>query len=167
MPLNNFTYTLSWSDFTQLPSRPSSNDEDAQIHPEISFSKFKLAKKGRGVTISDVDVDIHLVLNDCWVVSAQMSNDLLKHEQGHYDILAISAREIYNELLKTSAANTNDLQVKVKEVHKKMAQLSSQVNNRYDSKSETFNSRNTAKQTAWNKAIATEKQKPDGSLINL
>ena len=56
--LNNYSYSISWSDFTQQSSRPTTEDEDAQIHPEISFANFKLGKD-RGVTIDEVDVYAH------------------------------------------------------------------------------------------------------------
>jgi len=167
MPLNqtSFNYSVSWSDFTQQSSRPSEEDEDAQIHPEMSFGNFQLKAVGRGVGIKDVDIDINLVSNDCWVVTSQMTNDLLKHEQGHYDIIAISAREMHKKLLKLSGTNTDDLQKKVDALKEKMGGLAQKVDKRYDT--QTDHSRNTKQQPIWNKAIAAEKQKPDGSIDNL
>ncbi len=165
MPLNNFTYSVSWSDFTQRTSSPAGVAEDAQIHPQRSFSNFKLAKKGNAVIITDVDIDIALVSTDGWVVSTQMSNDLLKHEQGHYDILALSARELFNDLLTLTAASSHKLQQKVDALKTKAGQLVKKVDARYDT--QTIHSRNTQVQQTWDQKIAAEKQKPNGSINNL
>ena len=119
MALSKFTYSLSWSDFTSLSARPHGENEDAQIHPDISFSNFQLARKGRAATISGVDVNISLVSNDCWVVRAQMTHDLLTHEQGHYDIIALTAREFYNSLLNFTAKSTRALETSITEAYER------------------------------------------------
>ena len=69
MPLHNFNYLISWSDFITRASRPANVTEDAQIHPEISPGKIKLARKGKAVAIAEVDISITLVKSDCWVVA--------------------------------------------------------------------------------------------------
>lgn len=61
MPLNNFDYSVSWSDFTSLTSRPSGQNEDANIYPQMSFGNFELARKGTAVIVTDVDVTISIV----------------------------------------------------------------------------------------------------------
>lgn len=167
MPLNqtSFTYSISWSDFNPQSSRPQGVTEDAQIHPEMSFSNFQLARNRNSVSITDVDVNISLVSNDCWVVSSQMTNDLLIHEQGHYDIIAISAREFYNALIGLSAASTHALQTKVTQLQARFQKKATTVDARYDT--QTDHSRNTQPQQQWNKAIAAEKQKSNGSISNL
>ena len=165
MPLANFTYTLTWSDFTPKNTRPAGEKEDAQIHPDVSFSNFQLASKGKAVIIKDVDMDLHLVPVDCWVVSSAMTADLLKHEQGHYDIMALSAREIYNDLLALKGTSTNDLQKKAGALKTKAQKKVKQVDDRYDVK--TSHSQNANVQKTWDQSIATELQKPNGSIDNL
>lgn len=110
MPLHGFNHIISWSDFIGRSSRPTGVDEDAQIRPEMSFSNFKLARKGKAVSITDVDIDISLIRSECWVIVRRQSEYLLKHEQGHYDILVLSAREFYNSLKGLSAGSTHELQ---------------------------------------------------------
>ena len=165
MAVNNFTYSVAWSDFNQVPSKPNGVTEDAQIHPEMSFSNFKLARKGKSVTITDVDVNIALVAADCWVVAKQMSNELLKHEQGHYDILAISAREFYKSLIGQSASSVHDLQKNVTKMQAALATKTATVDARYDTK--TKNSQDKKEQQNWDKQIAAEMLKADGSIDNL
>lgn len=166
MALNGFTYSVSWSDFSVVQSRPPNVPEDAQIHPEIRPSKFVLGKKGRLVIIKDVQIDIALVSSDCWVLSTQASNTaLLKHEQGHYDIVALSARELFNGFLALSADSTHKLQEKATALQESMHKKVELVNQRYEDK--TKNSRNTSEQAIWDKRLGAEKQKPDGSIDNL
>ena len=165
MPLHNFNYLISWSDFIARSSRPANVSEDAQIHPEIRPGKIKLASKGKAVTIAEVDISIGLVKPDCWVVDGQKTDYLLNHEQKHYDILAISAREFYNSLMKMSAASAHELQTMVTNLQEEVQKRVARVDARYDD--QTKHSLDKTVQDSWDKKIAAEKQKPDGSIDNL
>lgn len=156
MPLNGFDYSVSRSDFTSLTSRPTGQNEDAQIHPEMSFSNFQLARKGSAVTVTKVDMNISLVATDCWAVSRQMTNDLLKHEQGHYDILALSARELYNKIIHMSANSPYELQVKVTDLQEKSAERVNEADERYDKQTE--HGKNIKVQKIWDKKINAAKK---------
>ncbi|MBK6381143.1 MAG: DUF922 domain-containing protein [Chitinophagaceae bacterium] len=96
-----------------------------------------------------------------------MTNDLLKHEQGHYDILAISAREFYNTLIGLSAATADALQRRVNQLKERFAQQVTQVDARYDSESQTNHGINTAIQQTWDQKIAAAKANPRGRLTDL
>lgn len=166
MAINGFSYTVSWSDFTVVQARPPGVPEDAQIHTEIRPGKFTLGRKGRSVTITDVDIEIALVAADCWVLSSQNNNnDLLKHEQGHYDIVALNAKELYRSLVGLSAASTHALQIRATKLQKSLQRKVTKVNASYDTL--TNHSRNTTTQQIWDQKIIVEKQKPDGSTDNL
>jgi hypothetical protein len=165
MAIHNFNYSVSWSDFNSLQSRPPGEKEDAQIHPEMSFSNFQLKGKGKSVIVVDVDLEIKVVKFDSWSVVSVQSPDLLLHEQGHYDILALSARDFYRQVKLLVGKSTADLQRQVTDLQEKMNRRVNAIDKRYDT--ETNHSRDTAKQTAWNKSIAKQKQKPDGGLDGL
>lgn len=165
MPLHNFNHFISWPDFISRTSRPTNVSEDAQIHPEIRPGKIKLASKGKAVTIAEVDISIGLVKSDCWVVESKKSDYLLNHEQKHYDIVAISAREFYNALLKMSASSTHELQTMVTNLQENVQKRVAEVDARYDD--QTKHSLDKTIQDSWDKKIAAEKQKPDGSIDNL
>ena len=167
MPLNNFDRTLSWSDFNQQLGQPGGANEYAQIHPEIAPSNFVLARVRNAITVTDVTIDLGLVTDDCWVVTSRMTNDLLKHEQGHYDILAISAREFYNAVVGLSAATTNALQRRVTRLQQRFAQQATRVDARYDSENQTNHGINTSVQQTWDQRIAAVKTNPRGVLADL
>ena len=164
MPPHKFNYLISWSDFIPRQSRPINVNEDAQIHPEIRPGKIKLASKGKAVTIAEVDISIGLVKPDCWVVESKKSGYLLNHEQKHDDILAISAREFYNSLLGLSASSTHELQKMVTNLQEEVQKRVARVDARYDE--QTKHSLDKTAQESWDKKIAAEKQKPDGSIDN-
>ena len=165
MAIDGFNYIISWSDFINRQTRPTGVTEDAQIHPELSPGEIKLAKKGKSVAITDVDIKITLVKSDCWVVESKKSDYLLKHEQGHYDILAISAREFYNSLIGLSASSTHELQKTVTKLQEDVQRRVARVDARYDA--QTKHSLDKVAQNSWDKKISAEKQKPNGSIDNL
>ena len=117
------------------------------------------------MTIAEVDISIGLVKSDCWVVESKKSDYLLNHEQKHYDIVAISAREFYNALLKMSASSTHELQTMVTNLQENVQKRVAEVDARYDD--QTKHSLDKTIQDSWDKKIAAEKQKPDGSIDNL
>jgi hypothetical protein len=76
MPVDNFDYSITWSDFTSMQTRPSGENEDAQIHPEMSFINFVLKGKGKGVIINEVDINIEVVKPDSWTVVPSQTKEL-------------------------------------------------------------------------------------------
>ncbi|MEO7306561.1 MAG: DUF922 domain-containing protein [Ferruginibacter sp.] len=167
MPLNNFNRTLSWSDFNQQQGQPGAANEYAQIHPDSAPSDFVLARVRNALTVTAVTIDLSLIADDCWVVASHMTNDLLKHEQGHYDILAISAREFYNAVVGVSASTTDALQRKVSQLQERFAQQATRVDARYDSESQTNHGINATIQQTWDQRIAAAKANPRGRLADL
>ncbi len=164
MPLQNFNYSISWSDFTPQSSRPHGSDEDA-FTKSIYHHNYNYERNGNAVTISSADVTISMVTSQCWVVSAQSTNDLLQHEQGHYDITALGAREFYNALLQLTAISVHALQTSIAHLHSRCQQKINSANRRYDT--QTAHSQNTTVQQTWNRQITTEKQNPAGGIDNL
>jgi predicted secreted Zn-dependent protease len=94
-----------------------------------------------------------------------MTNTLLSHEQGHYDITALGARELYNALLQLTAPSGHELQTRASQLRQRIQQKINRTNTRYDT--QTNHSQNAAAQHTWQQRIAAEKQKPDGSIDNL
>jgi hypothetical protein len=165
MPLNNFDTQISWADFNQVPARPPGVSEDAEIHLEYP-QKFDYDIARNGATITNATVDIGMASPECWVVTSQVNNmDLLKHEQGHYDITALGAREFYEGLKGMSAKNENGLNAKVKSLRAAVQARINRANDNYDT--QTNHSANTAVQQPWNKKIDAAKKNPKGTIDDL
>lgn len=165
MPLNNFAYPLTWGDFNRRSGELMSGNEWAQIHPDITFSDFQLGRVRNAVAITDVNVTIRLIPEDCWVIESHMNDALLRHEQVHYDIIAISARAFYNALVGLSARNTDALQTSVSRLFARFAQEAETVDDRYDTL--TNHGINTTVQQSWEAAVATVKANVRGTLHDL
>lgn len=164
MSLSNFNYSISWSDFTPQPSRPHGADEDAFTKVRFHHS-YNYARNGNVVTVTDATVDITMVTQQCWVVSGKTTNDLLQHEQGHFDITALGAKQFYNALLSITARSIRDMETSISQAHEKYQQKIDRANIRYDS--QTNHSQNVKLQQQWDQSIAAEKQSPTGSIDNL
>lgn len=165
MPLENFNYLLSWADFQKKSIIPEGKDEFAQIHPELIFSNFVLVRKKAGVSISEVDVKISIVSDDCWVVSSKMNPELLIHEQRHYDIIALSARDFYNTVKSMVAKSVKDFQSKVTKLQETSQKDVREIDQRYDE--DTDHSKDKKEQEVWNRKIIAVKNNPKGTLNDL
>ena len=164
MPLNGFSHTITWAEFAHIPVRPDGVEENAEINCKFPYS-YKFGKDKGAITIASAEVNISTIPERCWVVSDEKTDYLLQHEQGHYDILALCAREFYNKILAYTAPTESKLEKRIKDLNADLQQKDNKVNKRYDA--QTNHSLDKAKQQEWNKKIAAEKQKPDGSIDNL
>lgn len=165
MPLDGFDTLISWSGFQNLPGRPAGADTDAETMARYRAPKINFVGKGKAVGVDSADVEIRFRSEESWVVQGKQTNYLLNHEQGHYDITALGAREYHKNLFTLTANDSKSLQEKINKLDASFIKKISVVNKRYDA--QTDHSQKKAEQDKWDKAIAAEKQKSDGSLDNL
>ena len=169
MALINFNRILTWADFPN--SLPASKSEDARISVSWKLDADEFQRKGNAIVIGKFAVEIFLVPDNCGVVRSVVSGDravsaaLLKHEQGHYDIIALGAREFHKKAAALSALTEQELNNKLDKLQEEMTKKADEADARYDV--QTNHSRNKQKQQEWERLIAAEKQKPDGSVSNL
>lgn len=166
MSMTNFmNYSVTWNDFKDLSQQPAGEKENAQINPEMRPSNFKVGKKGKAAIVASMDMNVVIVKENSWVVTSAKSAYLLQHEQGHYDIMALAARENYNKLLKLQGSTVSDLQKQMTETQGGVETKVSIVDKRYDT--QTQHGADQTKQKEWDQKIAAEKSKPEGSIDNL
>lgn len=88
--------------------------------------------------------------------SASYSSDLLTHEQGHYDIVALIARDLFIEVMQLKA-NTYSSQVAaladLRPILTKFSGKTDSISKLYDSVSETNHGANATQQASWNAMI--------------
>lgn len=107
MPANATTKTLVWSDFkTENADEPDAGTSTNAAYTEVSYVVGALGytyTSGKYRWTADPTVTVALG-GGSWVASfvakrpPAQSNALLKHEQGHYMLTALFARDYYNEL---------------------------------------------------------------------
>jgi hypothetical protein len=60
--------------------------------------------------LKDLKVTVDLDQNNTWVIQGKATSDLLNHEQGHYNIAGLIARELHYRLKMLSSTNPCQLQ---------------------------------------------------------
>jgi Bacterial protein of unknown function (DUF922) len=164
MSLTNFNNTISWGDFTQMPSRPAGENEDASIFTRLNF-KYDMKAVGRAVMVENFETDVVIVTNSSWVVTSERSDELLKHEQGHFDISALTAREFYDKAQLIKGESSQDLTTKINRLNATLQAKRNGVNKRYDKQTDHHNK--TDVQKSWDKKIDTAKKNMNGTVDDL
>jgi hypothetical protein len=90
---------------------------------------------------------------------AKVRTDLLKHEQGHYEIVALMARDLFIDLMKLKLktySNVDDLEADITAVHDQYtSQIIQDIQTAYDSVSESSHGANAVGQQRWNGYLQT------------
>src|SRR5437868_9954221 len=121
---------ISWGDFTELEERPEGEDEDAYTKAKWNLTYGFPA--GIDYTLNNITVSMSMVTSESWVVKSAKSADLLKHEQGHYDITALGARDLHRQLPDLKAKTEKALRAAVKALEQKVQTEIDAMNDKYD-----------------------------------
>jgi hypothetical protein len=151
---------LTWSDFTGSPD--ASSIYFANTGWNIGYTMPPIRVTSDSVSLKGFVVKLELNPVKSWVKKGRESADLLKHEQGHYDITALAAAEFYREILNLQVGDQATLKGRITEINDKLQAKIETTNIRYDL--QTDHSRNAQAQQKWDQKIAAEKQKKDCSL---
>jgi hypothetical protein len=99
--LEGHDLTLAWGDFqAAVPSsRPPGEAAATEARFDLSYDyDYDSEHATQGYRINHVLVRVTLEREKMWVVASAKTADLLRHEQGHYDIVALLARDLFQEL---------------------------------------------------------------------
>jgi len=164
--LNGLFKTLAWSDFQGNPDPAKPN---LQAFTRSTFNLPVIAPTpipGSKTFHYEDNIVITIVMDPQQSWKRQPPNDLLKHEQGHYDITALIARDLFIELMQlkpntysSHAAALADL----RPILDKYRGTAEKISKIYDSKNETDHGNAPASQTKWNNMIKrafTEQRNP-------
>ena len=103
-----------------------------------------------------------------WVVTDDESNDLLEHEQGHYGITALGARDLYNRLSSLTAANVAALRTAANAAKATIQSSINAMNIRYDGTTDgTNHGVDRAAQQRWSGKIRSAIADVNGTLSGL
>jgi hypothetical protein len=162
--LNN---TLTWADYgTPLKlaaPAPGKTAKAAFTRTDYSLS-YGYAHDARsgGIALRDVIIKINFIRAHSWVASwvferpKQFQNNLLTHEQGHYDIVALMARDLFNDLLALNSVTFTDkatLDQKVTALNEECNSYLSTIGSRYET--ETNYGERLEEQRRWSGFIHT------------
>ena len=134
---------LTWDDFKAEPLKMGSTVAMTTTHLgfSYSFANSKITYK----------IDCWFDKNKSW---GFVKNDwILKHEQGHFDIAEIFARQLYKSVSEYQYDKTT-FQKDLNAIYKSVVEGKEKYQQQYDA--ETDHSRNKTKQEEWFKKIETD-----------
>lgn len=100
--LHGFPHDLKWTNFRSVDPSPSPPHQ-AQTATSLSMRWSGVALKRGLYQFKGLRIDVSVNGPSTWAVSAARTNPvLLRHEQGHYDITGLIARDLANNLLDVS-----------------------------------------------------------------
>ncbi len=145
--VNNQEHTgrLTWADFTGKID----NNSSFTAYTSYKFgTKIESVKtEGDSITINGFEIILELDQTKSWAKMNKVTDNLLIHEQGHFDIGILTIKEILKKYKTTKFTTSNfniTLQNLIKEVSKKYNDMAI----KYDK--ETNHSTNVVQQQKWN-----------------
>jgi hypothetical protein len=92
--------TLAWTDFQgPVPANPTASAFTSTSYNVTTSSTWVILPRPHDYRFTDLTVQVSIDRAKMWSVVADQSDDLLTHEQGHYEITALIARDLFNALL--------------------------------------------------------------------
>ncbi|GGW73987.1 hypothetical protein GCM10008085_27710 [Winogradskyella epiphytica] len=140
---------LSWSDFKGNPDPTS--DAVALTASGITFG-YSLKTSGKRIVDYRTTVEAHFYPNKSWYVKSRGNHHVLRHEQLHFDITELYARQFRQQLTKL-VVNQN-LKEQMRSLHDSVNKALNETQIRYDK--QTNHSMNIEKQKAWELFVAKE-----------
>ena len=144
---------LDWSLFRAVDALPGTV-EAAHIAAEMSFPQpLKIEGADGGYRMPGFTITVAPQRQQTTVRrSAERTADLLRHEQGHYDILVLAARALARELESTTAGSAAEVSHRVQTFVDKHTERAARLSELYDR--QTNHSRDSTEQAHWNLLIA-------------
>lgn len=184
---NNLTgqnLRLHWTDFIgHVPqNRPANQAAFTSASYKISFGivqayasigmRVPNAQNDLGFVVSNLQIQVTLNRHLMWSVASAQTPDLLIHEQGHYDIVALTMSDLFNDLLSPPTVMTSEADVRdfartlQTEAARRIDAMESSAtgDGLYDQ--QTNHSLNQAQQAHWDSAFASARS-PTGLRFDL
>lgn len=167
----NFVKTLAWTDFTEKDAAPASSKLDAFTKAKWPHS-YDYAQNLNGkyvVSAKTFKVAVQMDTVSSWVVKDKESDSLLDHEQGHYNITALGARDYMNGALAFEFDTAKEMVQALTDLEQSVQSLINSVNTMYDDDPNcgTDHGRKADKQTQWDLRIKSQMNDPKGTLDSL
>ncbi|MGZ4089700.1 MAG: DUF922 domain-containing protein [Bacteroidia bacterium] len=137
---------LTWDDFNGKP-------EPRFAAASTSYDILKqVNKKNEKLTL--VKIEAVFFKNKSWKKKNWINDEVLAHEQKHFDIVELFARKLRKKLSETKFKNHNEIEIKFQELYDINDSEMDKYQDKYDE--ETDGSMNGDQQRAWQKKIAKE-----------
>jgi hypothetical protein len=149
--LSGWPRNIAWDEFAEVGSSPHGEPEDAYTSARFDYP-FSWENEGRHYHITRATVTMQMVEAECWAVRGRKTDELLSHEQGHYDITGLMARDLATALETVSASSHSALTTEVERIAGHYRRHARRLNEQYDE--ETAHGSNRREQDRWHQRIA-------------
>ena len=161
MSMTGFTYGVVWDDFQ---GDPQEGDEAAFTKAVFNVS-WASRSSGGGLGLTNIVVAVDMVRAQSWVREGAQTASLLEHEQGHYDITALGARDLDRDLAGVTASNMARLRTAVNQLIARHQQEVNRLNLLFDDR--TTHGTNAQQELLWIGRIRTAKADPSATLSSV
>lgn len=145
---------LSWADFKADPNLES--DAVALTASGITFG-YSVKTSGRRIIDFSTSVEAHFYPNKSWYLKEKGDDRILMHEQLHFDITELYARQFRKQLMRLEV--NQNVKVQMTRLHATINEALNETQKRYDKQSN--HSINIEMQRQWENFIADELKKLD------
>lgn len=136
---------LTWDDFN---GKPEKRFAAASTHYDILKS---ITKTGTGTTVK---IEAVFFRNKSWKKVSWINDEVLAHEQKHFDIVELFARKLRKAISESKYKSLAEVEEKTDQLYNKFDKLMDLYQDQYDE--ETDGSMNGEQQRAWQKKIMKE-----------
>lgn len=167
----NFVKTIAWTDFTEKTVCPVNPYHSAFTKAKWPFS-YDYDKNLDGkytVSSKSLKVTVGMDTASSWVMKDDKSDSLLNHEQGHYNITALGARDFMNGVLALETDTPKELAKAITDLANSTQSEINSVNSMYDDDPNcgTDHGSKADKQAQWDLRIKHAMNDPKGTLDSL
>lgn len=142
---------LTWNDFTGTPDEAS--PFFARTYWTSNFKFNGVRYNGEAALLDGFEFELYLNPQGSWVKTGKQTDDLLKHEQGHFNIGLLYMHEALKKMNAASFTRGGyqaEIQTLLGDLHKKYVEMG----DRYDK--ETAHSVNKVEQQKWDAFFSKE-----------
>jgi len=142
---------LTWNDFSGKHDKRS--EHEANTYWKINYSYAGVNLQGDSAKLKGLTVKLELDADQSWIKPGKETADLLKHEQGHFDVGLICLRELV-ERINNTVFHKRDIAAKVQTLFSEILNKHLLMNKQYDE--ETDHSKRKKEQEKWDLFFAEE-----------
>lgn len=142
---------LQWSDFKGKPDDSSPYFAYTAWKTNVKFSGVRF--EGEKAIFNGFEMTVEFDQNKSWVKKGKETDELLKHEQGHFDVGLLYMQEVLNSVTAASFTRSSykeEFKTFIEGIHLKYSEMGKQ----YDK--ETNHSINKEEQGKWNSFFAEQ-----------
>jgi predicted secreted Zn-dependent protease len=165
MSISGHTLTLTWQDFLGSAPAHARSDAFTSTSYDVQTNYTMRTSQGRqsDFRLSTVSILVRLDRARMWARPSARTPDLLRHEQGHYDITALLMRDLHTDLTALlQSARTFPTKQALEQAIADLQQPTVDLDDRLQSTAtaegtydkQTDHGRNATVQGRWNTALA-------------